>query len=372
MVAGIEDDLDKNTDATTSTNPDTVDQNTPDHYDSSKHTPPIETTVSPAPVKRGRGRPRKHPVQANFTSLSDVFSVANHSDSFTTSDVSLKQSQFTVSRQKEISGLLEKGVFKVVNPNDVLPNARVFNSRFVDEIKNVGTDKAFEKSRLIIQAYNDQEKGLVLTQSPTIQRVSQRLLICLAAMFLDKNTKIYLRDITQAYCQSRSNLNREFYIRPPQELATMLGISVENVLQVVKPLYGVPEAGNHWFATYHKHHTSNLGMTESTYDACLLFKSEPLGVIGLQTDDTLILADDAFATLEEEAIVAAKIMTKSRECLTTVSPIKFNGMKIELHVDGDITLRQKSYVDGISLVQSHDALSTSSKGVVRMKLSSKE
>jgi hypothetical protein len=71
---------------------------------------------------------------------------------------------------------------------------RLFNSRFVDEIKNKGTDKAFKKSRLVVQAYNDQEKELVLTQSPTIQRVSQRLILCLAAIL--PQAQLYLRDIS--------------------------------------------------------------------------------------------------------------------------------------------------------------------------------
>jgi hypothetical protein len=52
--------------------------------------------------------------------------------------------------------------------NDVLKGVCIFNSRFVDEVKNKGTEKAFTKSRLVIQAYNDDEKRLILTQSPTI------------------------------------------------------------------------------------------------------------------------------------------------------------------------------------------------------------
>jgi len=38
---------------------------------------------------------------------------------------------------------------------DVLQGVCIFNSRFVDEIKHFGTDKAFEKSRLVVQAYNN-------------------------------------------------------------------------------------------------------------------------------------------------------------------------------------------------------------------------
>jgi len=44
--------------------------------------------------------------------------------------------------------LLEKGVFKVAN--DVLKGVRIFNSKFVDKVKNKGTKKAFTKSRLVI------------------------------------------------------------------------------------------------------------------------------------------------------------------------------------------------------------------------------
>jgi hypothetical protein len=52
--------------------------------------------------------------------------------------------------------------------NNVLKGVRIFNSRFVDEVKNKGTKKAFITLRLVIQAYNDDEKRLILTQSLTI------------------------------------------------------------------------------------------------------------------------------------------------------------------------------------------------------------
>lgn len=60
------------------------------------------------------------------------------------------QPNFIASRQKEINGLLEKGVFEKVNPTEIPPGTRIFKSRFVDEIKNPGTEKATEKSRLVV------------------------------------------------------------------------------------------------------------------------------------------------------------------------------------------------------------------------------
>lgn len=192
-------------------------------------------------------------------------------DAFTNKDVDAQPPKYTASRQKGIAGLLEKSVFKVVTPEEIPSNTQVFNSRFVDEIRNSGTNKAYEKSRLIVQVCNDKDKNLVLTQSTIIQRVSQRLVVCLAAILQDNdngNVKLYLRDI---------------------------------MLKVMKPLYGVPEVGNHWFATYHTLHKEKLSMTESIYDFCF-YRSNPLGIVRMQTNDTLILADDVFASNEEEVI----------------------------------------------------------------------
>ena len=75
---------------------------------------------------------------------------------------------FTKSRSKKINSLLKKGAFKVVTISDILSGMRIFNSCFVDEIKNEGIATAFEKSRLAVQTYNDHGKEEILTQSPTI------------------------------------------------------------------------------------------------------------------------------------------------------------------------------------------------------------
>ena len=131
-----------------------------------------------ASIKHWHGRLRKHPKQINLVISPDICLVIDNPKD---ADFNLKLPQFTLLRQKEISGLLEKEVFKLVNLKDMPADTHVFHSRFVDEIKNASTNKVFEKSRLVVQAYNDLNKDLVLTQSPIIQQVSQRLIVCLAA-----------------------------------------------------------------------------------------------------------------------------------------------------------------------------------------------
>ena len=76
--------------------------------------------------------------------------------------VLVQETPFTDSWYKEINGLLEKGVFVVIMERNIPQGVHIFNSRFIDKIKHPSTDKAFKKLRLVIQAYNNQGKGLVL------------------------------------------------------------------------------------------------------------------------------------------------------------------------------------------------------------------
>jgi hypothetical protein len=68
-----------------------------------------------------------------------------------------------------------------------------------------------------------------------------------------------------------------------------------------------------------------------------LYSNKPFGIVGLQTDNTLFLADKTFADTEENKLHKAKFMAKERERLTAVTPLKFNGAIIQLVSDG-ITL----------------------------------
>jgi hypothetical protein len=185
-----------------------------------------ESTSLTEPIKRGRGRPRKYSASV----VNVIFNIIS------------ADSSFISFRQKEIVELLEKDVFISVNKEDVSADVRIFSFRFVNEIKHSDTEKAFEKFRLVIQAFNDQNKTLVLTQSSIIQRVSQRLIICLAATL---SMHLYLRDITQAYVQSATSLNRDFYVQSLPKLIKLMRIFNDCILKVVKLLYGVSKAGNH-------------------------------------------------------------------------------------------------------------------------------
>jgi hypothetical protein len=76
-------------------------------------------------------------------------------------------------------------------------------------------------------------------------------------------------------------------------------------------------------------------MIESTFDSCLLHIEfiNHFEVISIQTDDTLILADDEFVTLEENELARAHLTSKKREKLNLIISIKFNDELIILAND---------------------------------------
>lgn len=49
------------------------------------------------------------------------------------------------SQRKEMNGLLERGVFDIVDAKDIPPGTRIFTARLVNEVKNAGTDQCLRK-----------------------------------------------------------------------------------------------------------------------------------------------------------------------------------------------------------------------------------
>ena len=166
----------------------------------------INEDTSAARIKHGRGRIMKYSASINQT----VFNVCFVLDGI---KISQSSSQFQTFRLKKIMKLLEKKMFEIVHHKNVFTNVRIFNFQFVDEIKHSDIDKTFEKSRLIIQTYNDMKKNLVLTQKFTIQQISQRLVVCLTAVLQNDDVQLYLQNIIQTYIQLKSSLNHDFYIK---------------------------------------------------------------------------------------------------------------------------------------------------------------
>jgi hypothetical protein len=101
----------------------------------------------------------------------------------------------------------------------------------------------------------------------------------------------------------------------------------------------------------------------------------------MQTDDTLLLADQSFVVLKKETIKSAKIMIKNRKRLISDDFLKFNETRIE-RLDSNsnendsneaIYFRQKTHIQDIQLIQSIESSSiTNAREKVRINLNFRE
>jgi hypothetical protein len=124
-------------------------------------------------------------------------------------------------------------------------------------------------------------------------------------------------------------------------------------------------------------------MNQSTYDPCLLYtnstdpadpttQGDGFGLVGLQTDDTLILGDSAFVIHEDIQLRKAQFLSKEREKLTESHPLKFNGGNITLEEEGSIVLTQERQCSNLQLVQLEATDLVGIRGSIRKAVSAKD
>jgi len=272
---------------------------------------------------------KKNPLEKEFDNRKNSVKVMfaedgeyDYNKCFTTKTEEEGNGDYVESREKELAGLMGRKIFQIVDKCSVPHGARIFGTRFLDSMKTVD-GKTFPKSRLVAQNYRDKDATKISTKSPTITRLGFRMAISLCVMFPDMEP--YLRDISQAYTQADSNLDRKVYLKPVPDMK----IPKDKVLLAVKPLYGIPESGLHWFVSYSGHHKKNLGMQSTKFDPCVLYRrnnSELEGITVLQVDDSFGFGKKSF--LNDEDTTGEKYLSKPREILKIGSSHDFNGLEI--------------------------------------------
>lgn len=164
---------------------------------------------------------------------------------------------------------------------------------------------------MVAQNYSDEEPTSIPTKAPTVQRFSKRTVISIITSlpYLRTNT----HEITQEYIQSHTELERSVYIRAPSQH----GLPPGYILKVVKPLYGIPESGLHWYLTYLTNHLETLKKESARADPCVFIKRDGdqlVGLILLQVDESLGFGREKF--LNQEEIASSKIRCKPRKPFT--------------------------------------------------------
>ena len=254
-------------------------------------------------------------------------------------DSRLKDERFKAAKQNEIRGLVERGTWKIVMKDEVLKDANIMGGRFVLAIKDQGTSKEVWKARFIVQGYKDKLKTSLVHNSPTSRQYSTRILVGLAAIF---GFRLFSTDVTQAYLQSAEKLMRDVYVKPNGEFE----LAPNQLLKLLKPLYGLADSGDYWGQTFSQHLADDLGMIPTTIDPALYSKIMDNRLIGLCTtfvDDTLQAGDVKYQAITKMTL--QKFKCKDREYDKT----QFSGVEIDTLKD-EFQVHQSRYIKKLSKI----------------------
>lgn len=226
---------------------------------------------------------------------------------------------FDMAKAKELSGLAERGVYEIVCKEDVPAGANVLGGRFVLTIKNVETAEEAYKARFVVQGHTDIENNLLVHNSTNLRQSSIRTLVAIVAIF---GFPLWSQDVSPAYLQSAEKLMREVYVRPTKEFR----LSSNQLLRLLKPLYGLSDSGDYWHSTFSNHLTRDLNMTLTTGDLSLFFRvveGKLRGMTGAYVDDIIGTGDAAFE--KESEVTGERFQSKARE----TGNFQFAGIQIE-------------------------------------------
>ena len=127
-------------------------------------------------------------------------------------------------------------------------------------------------------------KQYLVHGAQALQPSSARLILAIAAIH---NFDVWSCDVKLAYLQSAEPLTRRVFIKNP---APEFELEPHQCFELLRPLYGLSDAGDLWHKTLHSHLTEDLQLTPTKADPSLYFayaNRELVGLSGSYVDDLL-------------------------------------------------------------------------------------
>ena len=178
------------------------------------------------------------------------------------------------------------------------------------------------KIRYAIGGHRDSIKSYLVHGSQTLQESSARLLLALAPMF---RFNVWSSVVKSAYLQSSELLMHRVFIKDPEP---EFEVETEESFELLRPLYGLADAGDLWHKTLRQHLTTDIDLEPTKAGPSLYFsfrKGEIVGINGSYVDD--LLREGDFEFQEKCSIGDKKFETSGDEPL----PFAFAGSIYSVH-----------------------------------------
>ena len=187
-------------------------------------------------------------------------------------------------KRAEVQELLKRGTFKVILRSELPNGANAITARFVLAIKSNADEKVKYKARYVMGGHRDKMKNFLVHGAQTFQPSSARLLLALSSIH---GFDVWSTDVKLAYLRSSEPLTRRVF---DKNTAPEFELEPEQCFELLRPLYGLSDAGELWHLTLHKNLTNDLDMKQTYTDASLYypFNRDTLkGLNGSYVDDLL-------------------------------------------------------------------------------------
>ncbi|CAK0818384.1 unnamed protein product, partial [Prorocentrum cordatum] len=281
-----------------------------------------------------------------------------------------EREEFEAAIAKETNNWIQHQGLRAVPISRVKDAADVIRARWLFTRKSDGKAKA----RLVLLGYQTKDLGQEPTASPTASRRARHVMLTVAAA---NRWKIIKGDVTSAFLQAH-DLDKDLFIEPDAVLRKAFHVQEGDILQVVKPGYGIGEAPRHWWETV-KHDFAKLRLQACELEPCL-WKARCsrtgrlIGMIMAHVDD-FIMAGDTSHPEWQDMVKQIRGLYKWgtwEDMNDGLTSLEQRGVTIEESEQG-FFLHQKSYIDKIKEVKAAsgskhrttDSLKDSDKTVLR-------
>ena len=193
---------------------------------------------------------------------------------------------------KEVLYLLKHRTFKFLLKEELPDGANALTPRFVVAIKSNADGKIKYKARYVVDGHRDRLKNFMVHGAQTLQSSSKRLLLAMAALL---RFDIWSSDIKLAYLQSTEPLTRRVFTANP---SPHFELEPNECFELLRPLYGLCDAGDLRHQTMHKHLVEYLELVPTKVDPSLYFSFrlvELVGINGTYVSNLLRTGDNEFS-----------------------------------------------------------------------------
>jgi hypothetical protein len=156
-------------------------------------------------------------------------------------------------------------------------------------LKDPGTETERWKARFVIQGHNDVMKRVIVHD-----QLGARMIFTMAAIF---GWKVWTEDVRQAYLQTSGRLSRDVFLTYLNGAEAELRLKPHEALRLLRPQYGLAEAGDMWHFEFSSQYRDKLGMQELKSEPALYakFKEDVLrGPTGIYVNDTISTGTEEF------------------------------------------------------------------------------